>query len=182
MTAAIRCRRVAPHDQQPTRAGGRIDRSRRLNVTFDGRTLDAHRGDTLASALLANGVTGRRPASTSAARAASCQPARRSRPASCRSKSRSRSPCSPRPRSMPSTDSPRAASTGRVGWPGPETAYLRRHASPLRVAGGRSRPGGTLRCAHRRPHRRAGAPDRRRRRSPAAHYSTNGRDRPGRPR
>ncbi len=37
-------------------AGGRIDRSRRFRFTFDGRALDGHPGDTLASALLANGV------------------------------------------------------------------------------------------------------------------------------
>jgi methylglutamate dehydrogenase subunit C len=36
--------------------GGRIDRTRRLGFAFDGRHLTAHPGDTLASALLANGV------------------------------------------------------------------------------------------------------------------------------
>ena len=36
--------------------GGRIDRSRLLHFTFDGRRLTGHPGDTLASALLANGV------------------------------------------------------------------------------------------------------------------------------
>ena len=35
---------------------GRIDRKRQLEVTFDGQPLDAHPGDTLASALLASGV------------------------------------------------------------------------------------------------------------------------------
>lgn len=35
---------------------GLIDRKRRLDVTFDGRALDARPGDTLASALLASGV------------------------------------------------------------------------------------------------------------------------------
>jgi heterotetrameric sarcosine oxidase alpha subunit len=35
--------------------GGRIDRSRTLHFSFDGRTLEGHPGDTLASALLANG-------------------------------------------------------------------------------------------------------------------------------
>jgi glycine cleavage system aminomethyltransferase T/NADPH-dependent 2,4-dienoyl-CoA reductase/sulfur reductase-like enzyme len=35
--------------------GGRIDRSRRLQLSFDGKTLGAYPGDTLASALLANG-------------------------------------------------------------------------------------------------------------------------------
>ena len=34
--------------------GGRIDRSKPLSVTFDGRPIDAFAGDTLASALLAN--------------------------------------------------------------------------------------------------------------------------------
>ncbi|MER7012203.1 2Fe-2S iron-sulfur cluster-binding protein [Saccharopolyspora sp. NPDC000359] len=35
---------------------GRVDRSRSLTFTFDGRTYTGHPGDTLASALLANGV------------------------------------------------------------------------------------------------------------------------------
>ncbi len=38
-------------------AGGRIDRGRRLRFSFDGRELTGCGGDTLASALLANGVT-----------------------------------------------------------------------------------------------------------------------------
>ena len=37
-------------------AGGRIDRAKRLSFTFDGRALEGLQGDTLASALLANGV------------------------------------------------------------------------------------------------------------------------------
>ncbi len=37
--------------------GGRIDRSAPLQFTFDGRPIDAYPGDTVASALLANGVT-----------------------------------------------------------------------------------------------------------------------------
>jgi sarcosine oxidase subunit alpha len=43
---------------QPHRlpAGGHIDRARRLAFTFDGRRYEGHPGDTLASALLANGV------------------------------------------------------------------------------------------------------------------------------
>ncbi len=36
--------------------GGRIDRSQRLTFTFNGKTLQGFSGDTLASALLANGV------------------------------------------------------------------------------------------------------------------------------
>ena len=36
--------------------GGAIDRSRVLNFRFDGRAYEGHPGDTLASALLANGV------------------------------------------------------------------------------------------------------------------------------
>ncbi|MDI5892744.1 sarcosine oxidase subunit alpha [Halomonas rhizosphaerae] len=36
--------------------GGRIDRSRRLSFTFNGKRYQGHAGDTLASALLANGV------------------------------------------------------------------------------------------------------------------------------
>ena len=39
-----------------TRAGGRIDRDRVIAFRFDGRTLAGCQGDTLASALLANGV------------------------------------------------------------------------------------------------------------------------------
>lgn len=43
---------------QPLRlpTGGRIDRSQRLHFTFDGRRYSGHAGDTLASALLAEGV------------------------------------------------------------------------------------------------------------------------------
>lgn len=43
----------------PRRAqnGGRIDRSRSVRFTFDGHDYTGHPGDTLASALLANGVT-----------------------------------------------------------------------------------------------------------------------------
>src|SRR5688500_15806229 len=37
-------------------SGGRIDRSRPLSFTFDGRQYEGFAGDTLASALLANGV------------------------------------------------------------------------------------------------------------------------------
>ncbi|MGE4218949.1 MAG: sarcosine oxidase subunit alpha family protein [Alphaproteobacteria bacterium] len=39
-----------------TEAGGRIDRDRTLSFRFDGRDYAGHPGDTLASALLANGV------------------------------------------------------------------------------------------------------------------------------
>ena len=44
---------------QPNRlsTGGRIDRSKPLNFRFNGRKLQGYAGDTLASALLANGVT-----------------------------------------------------------------------------------------------------------------------------
>ena len=42
---------------QPNRiAGGQVDRTRTLRFTFDGRSYAGHPGDTLASALLANGV------------------------------------------------------------------------------------------------------------------------------
>ncbi|MGV1761011.1 sarcosine oxidase subunit alpha [Rhizobium sp. A22-96] len=37
-------------------SGGRIDRSKTLSFSFDGRDLQGHPGDTLASALLANGI------------------------------------------------------------------------------------------------------------------------------
>ncbi|MFM8845669.1 MAG: 2Fe-2S iron-sulfur cluster-binding protein, partial [Gammaproteobacteria bacterium] len=36
-------------------SGGRIDRSRPLRFTFDGQSYQGYHGDTLASALLANG-------------------------------------------------------------------------------------------------------------------------------
>ncbi|MFD1379778.1 2Fe-2S iron-sulfur cluster-binding protein [Fodinicurvata halophila] len=36
--------------------GGLIDRSRTIEFTFDGRRYEGHPGDSLASALLANGV------------------------------------------------------------------------------------------------------------------------------
>ena len=36
--------------------GGRLDRSRQLEFTFNGRTLTGYQGDTLASALLANDI------------------------------------------------------------------------------------------------------------------------------
>ena len=39
-----------------TSAGGQIDRSRSLSFSFDGQTYTGHPGDTLASALLANGA------------------------------------------------------------------------------------------------------------------------------
>lgn len=39
-----------------TASGGRIDRTRPIRFTFDGRALEGHPGDSLASALLANGV------------------------------------------------------------------------------------------------------------------------------
>ncbi|WP_342643550.1 sarcosine oxidase subunit alpha family protein [Rhodoligotrophos ferricapiens] len=38
-------------------AGGRIDRSKTISFMFDGKSYQGHPGDTLASALLANGVT-----------------------------------------------------------------------------------------------------------------------------
>ena len=43
---------------QPFRmpTGGRIDRSRPISFTFDGKRLQGLTGDTLASALLANGI------------------------------------------------------------------------------------------------------------------------------
>lgn len=39
-----------------TDSGGRIDRNKPLNFTYNGTTLTGYQGDTLASALLANGV------------------------------------------------------------------------------------------------------------------------------
>ena len=40
-----------------TDAGGRIDRARSIRFSFDGRDFTGHPGDTLASALLATGVS-----------------------------------------------------------------------------------------------------------------------------
>jgi sarcosine oxidase subunit alpha len=49
-----------PSSQKPTGfrlpRGGLIDRSRTLSFTFDGEAYRGYAGDTLASALLANGV------------------------------------------------------------------------------------------------------------------------------
>ncbi|MGE3528102.1 MAG: sarcosine oxidase subunit alpha family protein [Methyloceanibacter sp.] len=45
-----------PHQPNRLAEGGLIDRSRSLRFAFDGRELSGHPGDTLASALLANGV------------------------------------------------------------------------------------------------------------------------------
>jgi heterotetrameric sarcosine oxidase alpha subunit len=47
----------APEDTQPCRlaSGGLVDRTRTHRFTFDGKTLSGHPGDTLASALIANG-------------------------------------------------------------------------------------------------------------------------------
>jgi sarcosine oxidase, subunit alpha len=39
-----------------TRRGGRIERARLITFTFDGKSLEGYQGDTLASALLANGI------------------------------------------------------------------------------------------------------------------------------
>jgi methylglutamate dehydrogenase subunit C len=51
-----------------TDIGGRIDRHRNIRFTFDGKPYTGHPGDTLASALLANGVTlfGRSPSPSTA--------------------------------------------------------------------------------------------------------------------
>jgi sarcosine oxidase, subunit alpha len=52
---------TAPSSGFRTSSGGRIERTQRLGFTFDGRSYQGAQGDTLASALLANGVhlTGR---------------------------------------------------------------------------------------------------------------------------
>ena len=42
--------------QRRLASGGRIDRSQPINFKFNGKTLSAFKGDTLASALIANGV------------------------------------------------------------------------------------------------------------------------------
>jgi sarcosine oxidase, subunit alpha len=49
---------MSQSSNQPNRLsqGGRIDRARRLTFTFNGKCYQGHAGDTLASALLANGV------------------------------------------------------------------------------------------------------------------------------
>ena len=38
-------------------SGGRIDRSKRLSFKFNGKKLQGYQGDTIASALLANGIS-----------------------------------------------------------------------------------------------------------------------------
>ena len=50
-----------------TAAGGLIDRSRLVNFTFDGKAYTGHVGDTLASALLANGTESSRSRITASA-------------------------------------------------------------------------------------------------------------------
>src|SRR5271154_5263992 len=45
------------HQPRRQSSGGRIDRSRALAFTLEGRALAGFAGDTLASALLANGIT-----------------------------------------------------------------------------------------------------------------------------
>ncbi len=69
---------------QPNRlaSGGRIDRVRQVAFTFDGKSYSGYAGDTLASALLANGVKLSAAASSIIARAASFRLASRSRRAS----------------------------------------------------------------------------------------------------
>ncbi len=47
---------MAPAQAHRTATGGLIDRTRTLSFTFDGEEMTGHPGDTLASALLANGV------------------------------------------------------------------------------------------------------------------------------
>ncbi|TAM97342.1 MAG: FAD-binding protein, partial [Rhizobiaceae bacterium] len=49
--------REARHEPAPQFFRGRVDRARTVRFTFDGRSYTGHAGDTLASALLANGVT-----------------------------------------------------------------------------------------------------------------------------
>jgi sarcosine oxidase subunit alpha len=44
------------HQPFRTKSGGRIDRSRPLTFTFNGKSYQGYQGDTLASALLANGI------------------------------------------------------------------------------------------------------------------------------
>lgn len=46
---------MSPHDRRLP-GGGRVDRARPIAFTFDGRALTGFHGDTLASALIANGV------------------------------------------------------------------------------------------------------------------------------
>ena len=58
--------------------GGAVDRSRPLNFTFDGKPMTGYAGDTLASALLANGVKLVGRSFNTTGRAAFIRPARRS--------------------------------------------------------------------------------------------------------
>ncbi|MBV8803420.1 MAG: (2Fe-2S)-binding protein, partial [Sinobacteraceae bacterium] len=48
---------MTPRDARRRPAGGRIDRTQPLSFLFEGRKLTGYVGDTLASALLANGVS-----------------------------------------------------------------------------------------------------------------------------
>ncbi len=48
--------RAGAHDRLPSRQGRLIDRDTTLHFTFDGKPFTGHAGDTLASALIANGV------------------------------------------------------------------------------------------------------------------------------
>ena len=48
---------MAQSQKNRLESGGRIDRDRPLSFTFNGRDLQGYQGDTIASALLANGVS-----------------------------------------------------------------------------------------------------------------------------
>jgi hypothetical protein len=63
--------RTAWHERVPASPGGDgIDRSQPLTFRYNGRTMQGFAGDTLASALLANGVSIVGAASSTTARAA----------------------------------------------------------------------------------------------------------------
>ena len=56
MTAKRLFKRAAPPQVRRNHSGGRIDRGKPIDFTFDGRSYQGYEGDTLASALLANNV------------------------------------------------------------------------------------------------------------------------------
>ena len=60
---------MLPREQRRRPAGGRIDRTQPLAFLFEGRELTGYAGDTLASALLANGVSWSAAASNTTGRA-----------------------------------------------------------------------------------------------------------------
>ena len=134
----------------PPQPGERIDRSRPVGFTFDGKRVEALAGDTIASALFAAASARSRAASSTTAGAACCAapgsaPTASSpstaRPACARAPSR----CARAWRSSTSTPPP-ASSTTSWRSPTPSAARSRRRASTTRPSSAR---GGCGRCTRR---------------------------------